>query len=695
MSANLRRSSRVSAVAALAVLAIAEPLAADPKLWLGNGQSWDDPNAWFPPGTPGPSDAVFIPDGVLPCIVSGVDEWGTISCSGTLTIAGGNLTAALTAIDGTLNVSSGTFMPSTLQIAGTLAWTGGTILDSNGSFEIFVGGTATLSGGTKTLNRALSNHGTIEWSAGDLIGSGMLENASDGAFTLSGNGARSLGFQLVNHGSVVWNDNATLQLTGVPPFNAADGILTINGAPTLTGTGPQLLVNVGQLVKSGTGTATLAVGLVGDGSFDVQAGELRCERPADIGSGGSVNVAGSAKLRLIANTTIPESTWHTGATLTGTGTLLVYSPVRFDSDISFHEGTIDLNHTLAGPGNVFARLVWNSGTMLPGGFFEVPPLAAGSIAGNATRTLSRILRNREDIEWSENGTLVLQGGLLHNAQGAGLSIADSPTLLAMGPESPINDGALSKSFSGTATLAALLTGSGAFFVNGGELRCERGAQILSGGTVQVNSGATLRLAANPATLEFHLDNGATLTGTGTIEVQSPLAIDSEMTFPGTINLAHNLASDDLTIAGALTWAAGTIIGAIEIGPDATCSISGSGSKTLSATFNNHGDLNWSGDFTLMAGTFHNVPPDGSLTINVSPVMSAGFGQFLNGGQVTKIGATTATIHPPTLIGAGQVDVQAGTLSFGQTVTQTGGTTLLSGGGISTAQPFALNAGEIA
>ncbi len=170
-------------------------------------------------------------------------------------------------------------------------------------------------------------HGDLLWTGGSWTGGGQFTVASDGLVTLDGSGSKlfyhggsgSGGRQLVNEGQVVFQGTGSLLLgDGASIANRAGGVFVLRSDATIgyAGFGNNgSFTNDGTLVKSaGTGTSTIAVPFVNNGTLTVTSGSL-------VFTGGFTNNQGNIVLTG-GSLDLPGSTLDLGtAALAGTGTI--------------------------------------------------------------------------------------------------------------------------------------------------------------------------------------------------------------------------------------------------------------------------------------------------------------------------------------------------------------------------------------
>jgi hypothetical protein len=296
---------------------------------------------------------------------------------GTLSIASGavaTLNASLTD-SGALAQASGTTIAvgantltltgSGSTVAGSVSGTGGTLAFAGGTQAVNAGAALTVSnwsltGGTTTLNTALTYKGAFSEGAGSTLTLTTADNLTlTGAAALSGtvNGAALLKVSnatvtgLVIGGTASLEDTGTVDQTGTVTVGDATtkaAHLTINAGATYlieNDAGVALghattsnIKNSGTLTNSGSGTTVVAVKVVDTGTMAAAVGVLDFTQA--ITGAGSMLVAGGATLELDSTVASTLSMTFESAT----GVLALKDPSKFAATINgFAPGdTIDL-----------------------------------------------------------------------------------------------------------------------------------------------------------------------------------------------------------------------------------------------------------------------------------------------------------------------------------------------------------------
>ncbi|MFM8508223.1 MAG: beta strand repeat-containing protein, partial [Actinomycetota bacterium] len=252
-------------------------------------------------------------------------------------------------------------------------------------------------------------------------------------------------------------------------------------------------------------------------------------------------------------------------------------------------------------------------------------------------------------------------------------------------------GTLTKSGSGTLTLAAVNTFSGATTISAGTLTVSSAGQLNSGtySATIANSGALVYASSANQTLSGVISGSGTLTkntGTGTLTLSNANTYTGNTTISaGVVAISNNTAlGDDGSSRGSTTVASGAALhvsgASLSIAEPFTISGTGITStgaiRNLDATGTNNNTI--TGAITLGATASVGSDVD-TLTFDVS-------------GTGTSFTAAAATSYGLTFVGAGNVTVSdaivtpittldkqgAGTLTLSAANTYTGATTITTG-----------------
>ncbi|HXR04201.1 MAG TPA: hypothetical protein VN836_05790, partial [Verrucomicrobiae bacterium] len=292
------------------------------------------------------------------------------------------------------------------------------------------------------------------------------------------------------------------------------------------------------------------------------------------------------------------------------------------------------------------------------------------------------------------GDLVNLPGALVDVQG------DDSITAGCGTELLVNQGVLRKSGgTGTTAISVLFTNNGTLDVQTGTVSLNRNGQ--GSGVFLPEAGATLIFAAT-----YEVDSD--LTGAGTNLLNG-----------GTFTLNGNIDGSNVVLNGASLLASNTVInsaltwnnGAVNAGSVVTVATnrllvlaSGSGHALLGIVtnagtiqlLNGGGDLNLRGscnsgaigELVNLPGALLDVQGDNSITWQCTTEL------VVNQGVVRKSGGTNTTIIQPTFSNSGTVQVNNGTVSFGNAFIQSAGQTVLNGGNFAFSQVAQLLGGTL-
>jgi autotransporter-associated beta strand protein len=462
---------------------------------------------------------------------------GVISGSGSLTQAG----------TGTLTLSSANSYTGTTRIAagklniGNVNALAGSTLDLNGNDYGTIGfgagssalynlgglsGVRNLSFGSNSL--AIGGNGQSTTYSGSLSGSGSVTKSGEGTLTLIGN--NSYGDTTISAGTLqVGNGGAYGTLGSGNILN--NGVLAFNRSGTATVSNS--ISGTGSLSQNGGGTILISGNNTYTGGTMINAGTLLTSSNERLADTGAVTVNTGAAFKLGGNETIGSLNGAGSADLGSKN--LTLSSGGFSGVIS---GSGDIYKTGTG---VFT-LSGNSS-----GFTGDLYLQGGSVVAGSSTALNAnnfVLLSAEST-FTANQDLVL-GGIDQNGgiiDGSGV-ITSISTITRSGEFNAVladvtgyNSGVL-KLGGGTTTLGAANTYTGTTKVSEGTLALGGGGSLASNSSAQINSGATLDLAAKNQSLKDVKANG-TITGTGTMTVTGTLSGSGTVAADTVVNGTHS------------------------------------------------------------------------------------------------------------------------------------------------------------
>ncbi len=399
---------------------------------------------------------------------------GTMTMNADVTV-GGTFRQFLNGSGGTLLGSGDLIVPN----GATYTWEGARIEGGGGRFIIQAGGTLNISaeGDARFLTtRTIDNAGTINWSSGGIAG-------VDTTIT-----------------------------------NLGSGIVNVSGDHTLNSGDSITFNNMGTFIKTSSaapGTASTLLGVIfnNTGTVNVDSGILKFSRGT---SSGVVNAAAGTQVVYRGGTGVADDyTYDSGATFTGSGTLLVIDEAVFvintDLVVENFEQSSNIGK-VTGTGNltISGHHHWINGRIDGAGELIILNGATLDVGVEGGATPERVVNNSGIINWSGTNyiTVFATAGVINNLPDGVFNInADAGTNVLVN-----NQGTLNKTTSGalgTTTFFAGITNTGTVQVTSGKLQVNP-AYTQSDGTTIVNAGATL---ATSNTVNI---TGGSLSGTGTI-----------------------------------------------------------------------------------------------------------------------------------------------------------------------------------
>ncbi|MDB5317270.1 MAG: filamentous hemagglutinin N-terminal protein, partial [Rhodospirillales bacterium] len=510
----------------------------------------------------------------------------TSNGSGTITVAGGNLTIA--------NIGAVTVGGAISDTTGSVAITGGTALTNTAS----IGGQTglNLSAGSLLIGGALSVAGTGNAS---LTATASTITLNAGLTVASGSGTFASATATTVNGAVNITGGA-LGFTGVGFTSAAAGTLSVGGGNfTIANTGT---VTVRGTVSNTTGSAsvtgattlTTTAGITGQTGVTLSADTVTIGGTVTATTGTAALTTTAGALTLNAGVT----TLAGGATFaSGTGGSFVNGPVSVTGgDATFTGGGL----TSTAPGTITVAggdlTIANSGTVAIGGALHT---TTGSI-GITGATILNV-----------NATITAASGL---TLAAGTLAINSAVILnngALGFSTTVGDLAINASVT-TLNGAATLSSAGATLVN---------APIsVTGGALAIRGVGFTSTA--PGTLTVLTAHALTIANTGTVEISG----------------AINDALGAVAITGATTLATtATITG----GTGVTIS---AGGITLGA------GVTASAGSVGIVGTAGDIASNAAVTATTGDVTLDARGAIVLNGAITSIAGGTITLNAGTTAG---------------------------------------------
>ncbi|MEM1221838.1 MAG: hypothetical protein AAGH40_03685 [Verrucomicrobiota bacterium] len=359
---------------------------------------------------------------------------------------------------------------------------------------------------------------------------------------------------------------------------------------------------------------------------------------------------------------------------------------------------------------------------------------SGTFSTNASATVASITLN--DIRYTSFGSLTFGGNGLFMFGSASLeaeNVTLAPTVgasgLGGGSQNTINlSGTLLNSTgSGLATVGSVFESTGKIQSNSGGFRFSQNAtfnelEIRNGTEIQFNGDSTARSGrvtfVDGGTLSFNslltLDGTfSSVVGTGALQnptmlVESRGGIAGNGTFrfasgaPFTLVGGSQAATGRLTNSDTFLWRGGQLLnfenstsGTLTI---PTTSIS-SDRPTVANSLENAGDVRVLGpDLTLAPDSVFTNASAGEVLLSPGSIVSSTPGEsevrgrFVNQGKLISVTTSTVSLNSP-FTSSGEIDVQQGILSVGQSGTISGVLNVAAPEGITTLPTFQFNPGS--
>ena len=499
--------------------------------WTGTLSSdWDTPGNWNLGRLPGATDDVTIGTGATVVHGSGYSDSvhsiasaGSLTLSGTLTIAAASTFTTLTQSGGTINGAGN------LAISGLFTWSGGT---ESGPGQTNANGGMSLGGGGgseiayfRTLN--LSGTSTLTGSDSLYLYQGSTLNIGSGAsFTDSGTGSISTYYNAgtINNAGTFIKATDTgityvqLRFVNTGTLDVKSGTVALYGG---SGSGTYT-AEAGGTVQFYTGTENLAASstINGAGTLELSGGTLN--------DAGTVNVTGATTVDSggTFNLTGPITTLGSTLTLSSGGTLNLGTNNLGVATLNQSYGTL----TGSGIVTVSGSMSWTGGTQTGTGSTSLAAASTSTFGGaGGSETLdTRTLNNAGAASMTGSGYFYFYRGAVFNNQLGGTFTASGSGSFANGYNlGTINNAGtfVKTNNTGFTTYVQLR------FVNTGTLDVKSGTVALFGG-----SGSGTYTAEAGGTVQFYtgtenLAASSTINGAGTLELSGGTLNDA-----GTVNV---------------------------------------------------------------------------------------------------------------------------------------------------------------
>lgn len=632
-------------------------------------------------GTAGNWDPAVVPNN------NGTEYNAFLQVSGTAYVV--SLDSNFTVRDFTMSSTDATLdlLSNRLTIEGDFTQGANTIGSTGGLGELFVSGSASLTGSTLTGFTTMRTSADLNLSGATF--NGVMAVMSLGTLNFIGAAASEICDTCIDHegAAINWSgDGGIMMGAGGEIRNADSSKFTISNNQSITLIGGTASVrNEGVIEKTSSGTTSMVgVSLVNTGTLDIKSGTFSVDKvdnlPDGTLSGGKWIVRAGATLDFSgATVTMNEAE----VTLEGAGSS--FSAFTDNISVNGATGTISL---LDGRALTTAGDFTNEGALVvgTGSAFMV---ASGSSLTNFTAATKTLTGGAYDLA----GTLTFDGADV-------VTLGAEVTLRGTGGgiENEFGANALLQSSAGTNTIASggmLAIRDAVTFTTGGDML------VASGGMLDIDTGTTFKVASGFDLLNISSSgvlNDAGVVLRGTLQADNADVVEigagADLTLDGDGSSLLNGAGmsafagleridsgsftikggRDLTVSNSTPFTVSGATGKLTVGPRATVDGPGPGMGDRS-------ELTVTGDIEQSAGA---VRVDDAL---VSVGGSAGYTQsggvltLANAGELAFTGAGSYTQTGGTLAGTGKIMGSAvinGTLSPGESagaITVTGDVTV--------------------
>jgi autotransporter-associated beta strand protein len=598
----------------------------------------------------------------------------TKTLGGTLVLSNANTYTGATTVSGdTLIVQHDSALGST---AGSTTVASGATLQLDGSRTIGAEG-LTISGAGVGGGGALRHtSGTSSWAGNITLAAASTITADAGLLTLAGSltGANGRNLTFAGDGDITLT--GTLSNGSSSLFKLGNGILTVGGTATYTGT-----TNLGTSGGNSTGTIRLAAAdVIPAGAFNLFSGTFDLNGFNDtigainLGGGGAGSTAavttGSRTLTLGGNLAYIATNNPDGATISGnlnlgganrTFTINDSTAAATDLTISANIGATNRNLTITGAGNtlISGNIATGTGTLVKQGAGTLTLTGANTYGGITTISA---------------GTLNIQHSSALGGTGAGTTVASGATLAIEGNINVGNE-AMTLSGTGVGGLGALrnISGTSSWAGNitlaaASTIAAEAGSLTFSGNLTGANSRNLTFIGAGDITVNGAISNGTSALlkdGSGTLTLSG----SSANVYSGGTSIADGTLRLGKT-AGLNALGTGAVTVGNDVGPASSAHLvllaENQIADNTTVTLNSDGrfDLNGFAEaINIIGGTgIIDLGSGGHLTVGTNNGSSAFGGSITGTGDFTKQGTGTFTLNSDLNL-AGTFTLAGGTLAL--------------------------------
>ena len=315
---------------------------------------------------------------------------------------------------------------------------------------------------------------------------------------------------------------------------------------TLTGGGG---ITAGSLTKDGAATLTITAANSYAGGTTLAAGRLLAGSATAFGSG-------------------PVTVTAAGTTLGAAAEVSLANPVTLQAAVTIDPGphALGLGGTISGPGGLTKA---GTGTVTLSGvnsYAGGTTLSAGSLVlGNAAGlgdlagavTVNAGTLDLGGLDSSRSGTVALVGGLIQNGtltkSGAAFDVRSGAVAAVLG-----GTAGLTKSTTGTVTLSAANTYSGATAISAGRLNLSGGDNRLPTTTALTLSGGSLDVGSGTQTVGNFSATSGTILGSGTLGVSAATGGVQNVTLTNLGGFSYDAGTATVNFGGQATGQGGTV-----------------------------------------------------------------------------------------------------------------------------------------